>query len=204
MKQWWRCLALGLALTPGLALGEEASYSYLEAGALHHDVDHLGSGNGVALAGSLAFGEHWHGFVSYQDSDRDYVDIRYNRAGIGYRLPLDSGWDLIARLSYESSDYDPLGDGDGYGVEVAVRGALGTIDLEAGVRMRDLDVNSNIVCIAIHPTPPPCAFMNDQQGTDTRGFVNLGWRFNSNWSLVLSGEAGGKGNQVFIGPRWSF
>ena len=113
--------------------------------------------------------------------------------------------DLVARVSYEKADYDRIGDGDGYGVEVGVRAALTpAFEASAGVRHRDVDFDGEIACIAIVPVPPACQFAAEADGSDTAFFVGGQYKFNPQWGIAAEVSFSDADNRVFVGPRISF
>jgi hypothetical protein len=108
-------------------------------------------------------------------------------------------------VSYERADYDFLGDGDGFGVEVGVRAALGpSFEGSAGLRYADIDLDGEVVCVAVVPTPPACQFVADEDGGNTAFFVGGQYKFNPQWGVVAEASFSSNDNRVFLGPRISF
>ncbi len=205
MKRTMIALLTALAVAPMAASAEDLSYTSLEAGYLRSDRDSLDSGNGVALRGSGAITDNLHFFAAYERSDQDLADLVNWRAGIGYNLAVADNVDLVARVGYEGADYDQLADGDGYGVEVGVRAAFGpSFEGSAGVRYADLDLDSDVVCAAIVPTPPACRFVADEDGGNTAFFMGGQYKFNPQWGVVAEASFSSHDNRVFVGPRISF
>lgn len=200
--------ALAAALLAGASATASAgdlSYTWLEAGYARSDRDALDNGNGFGLRGSGAITDSFHFFGGYERTDHDDFDLADWRAGIGYNLAVSDNVDLIARVSYEKADYDLIGDGDGYGVEVGVRAALSpAFEASAGVRHRDIDFDGEIACIAIVPTPPGCVFAADADGSDTAFFVGGQYKFNPQWGIAAEVSFSDADNRVFVGPRISF
>lgn len=200
--------ALIASLLAGTSFGVSAadlSYTFLEAGYLRSDRDAIGSGNGVALRGSGAITDNLHAYAGWERSDQSLADLVNWRAGIGYRIPVSDTVDVVARIGYESADYDRIADGDGYGVEVAVRGAFGrNFEGIAGVRYADLDLDSNTGCVAVVPTPPACRFIGDEDGGNTAFFVGGQYKFNPQWGVVAEASFSSNDNRIFVGPRVSF
>jgi len=205
MKRTTIALLAALAATPMAANADDLSYTWLEAGYLRSDRDSLGSGNGVALRGSGAITDNLHAFAAYERSNQDSADLSNWRIGVGYNLAVSDNIDLVARVGYEKADYDLLGDGNGYGIEVGVRAALGSnFEASAGVRHADLNLDSNTVCVAVVPTPPACRFSADEDGGNTAFFVGGQYKFNPQWGVVAEASFSSNDNRVFVGPRISF
>ena len=205
MKRISIALLAALAATPMAANAGDLSYSYLEAGYVRSDRDALDSGNGFGLRGSGVISDHFHVFGGYERSDQDIADLANWRLGLGYNLAVSDNVDLIARVSYEKADYDFLADGDGYGIEVGVRAALTpNFEASAGVRHADLDIDGKVACIAIAPTPAPCQFAFDEDGTNTAFFVGGQYKFNAQWGVVAEASFSSNDNRIFVGPRVSF
>lgn len=205
MKRITIALLAALAAAPLAANAGDLSYSYLEAGYLRSDRDSIDSGNGFGVRGSGAITDNFHVFGGYERSDQDLADLANWRLGLGYNLAISDNVDLLARVSYENADYDFIGDGNGYGVEVGVRAALSPqFEGTAGVRYANLDLEGNTVCVAVVPTPPACSFLADEDGGNTAFFVGGQYKFNSRWGVVAEASLSSNDNRVFIGPRVSF
>lgn len=200
--------ALAVALLTGTASAASAadlSYTWLEAGYARSDRDALDSGNGFGVRGSGAITDSLHFFGGYERTDHDDFDLADWRAGIGYNLAVSDRVDLVARVAYEKADYDLIGDGDGYGVEVGVRAALApSFEAQAGVRHRDIDFDGELACIAVVPTPPACRFAADADGSDTAFFVGGQYKFDAQWGIAAELSFSDADNRVFLGPRLSF
>jgi Ax21 family sulfation-dependent quorum factor len=199
---------LAAAMLAGASFAASAgdlSYTWLEGGYVRSDRDALDSGNGFGVRGSGAITENLHFFGGYERTDQDDVDLANWRAGVGYNLAVGDDVDLIARVSYERADYDFLGDGDGFGVEVGVRAAFGPAwEASAGLRYADLDLDGEVVCAAVVPTPPACQFVADEDGGNTAFFVGGQYKFNPQWGVVAEASFSSNDNRVFVGPRISF
>lgn len=194
-----------LAGTSFGAIADDLSYTSLEAGYLRSDRDSLDSGNGVALRGSGAITDNLHVYAGYERSDQDIADLVNWRAGIGYKIAVSDNVDVVARVGYEDADYDQLAEGDGYGVEVAVRAAFGTnFEGIAGVRYADLDLDSSVACAAVVPVPPACRFVADEDGGNTAFFVGGQYKFSPQWGVVAEASFASNDNRIFVGPRVSF
>lgn len=187
------------------ATAGDLSYTWLEGGYVRSDRDALGSGNGFGVRGSGAITDTLHFFGGYERSDQDEVDLANWRAGVGYNLAVGDNVDLVGRVSYERADYDFLGDGDGFGVEVGVRAALSpSFEGSAGVRYADIDFDGEVACVAVVPTPPACQFVSDEDGGNTAFFVGGQYKFNPQWGVVAEASFSSNDNRVFVGPRISF
>jgi hypothetical protein len=183
----------------------DLSYTWLEGGYVRSDRDALGSGNGFGVRGSGAITDSLHFYGAYERSDQDEVDLVNWRAGLGYNLEVNDRVDLIGRVSYEGADYDFLGDGNGFGVEVGVRAALNpAFEASAGVRYANLDLEDEVVCVAVVPTPPACQFVADEDGGNTAFFVGGQYKFNPQWGVVAEASFSSHDNRLFVGPRISF
>lgn len=205
MKLHHALAATLLAGASAAASAGDLSYAYLEAGYARSDRDALDNGNGFGVRGSGAITDSFHFFGGYERTDHDDFDLADWRAGIGYNLAVSDNVDLIARVSYEKADYDIIGDGDGYGVEVGVRAALSpAFEASAGVRHRDIDFDGQIACIAVVPTPPGCVFAAEADGSDTAFYVGGQYKFNPQWGIAAEVSFSDADNRVFVGPRISF
>jgi hypothetical protein len=205
MKRTAMALLAALAATPFAANAGDLSYTYLEAGYARSDRDRLDSGDGFGVRGSGAITDSFHFFGGYERTGHDGADLADWRAGLGYHLAVSDHVDLVARVSYEKADYDFIGDGDGYGVEVGVRAAVSpAFEATAGVRHRDIDFDGKVVCVAVVPTPPACRFAADADGSDTAFFVGGQYQFNPRWGVVAEASFSSRDNRVFVGPRISF
>ncbi len=198
-------IAALLAAAPLGAQAGDLSYSTIELGWLRASPDILDSGSGIGVRGTARLTDSWHVYAGWGRTDNDIADLSDTRVGVGYNLAIADDWDVIARVGYEAADYDTLGDADGYGVEIGVRGAIDpAFELAAGVRHRDLDVNGDVVCAAVVPVPAPCAFIIDQDGTSTAFYVGAQWKITDTVGIVADASFGNKGEQFFVGPRLSF
>lgn len=121
--------AATLVLQTGLALGQELSYDYIEARYVDTSIDGNGGGDidgdGFEFGGSVRIADNYHLFGSFQSLDYDFdLDFSALEIGAGYMVPIASGTDLVARLSYINGEVDtPFGDADdsGFGVSVGFR-----------------------------------------------------------------------------------
>lgn len=201
-----RCLLLiAVAAAPLSAPAGDLSYSTIEAGWLRSSPDILDSGDGFALRGMARLADQWHVYAGWGRTDNGLADLSGTRVGVGYNLAVADHWDLVARVGYESADFDTLGDGDGWGVEAGVRGAIDrAFEVAAGVRHRDLDVEGEVVCAAVVPVPRPCAFIADQDGGSTAFYVGGQWKLGDGIGIVADVSFGSKGHEFFVGPRLSF
>lgn len=140
-------LAMVLVLTmPFAADAQEAahaqglSYSYIEVGYAHVDLDDIEVDghsqdvgfNGGFLRGSVELGEFFYlfgGYVSASDDDFGAdIDFDQLQVGVGYRFGLSEHVDLLSEISYLEEEIDISGhdteEEDGYRASVGVRGLL--------------------------------------------------------------------------------
>lgn len=205
MKVHQALAAALLASAASAATAGDLSYTWLEAGYARSDRDVLDSGDGFGVRGSGAITDSFHFFGGYERTGHDDLDLAGWRAGLGYNLAVSDDVDLVARVSYEKADYDFIGDGDGYGVEVGARAAFSpAFEATVGVRHRDIDFDGEVVCVAVVPTPPACQFAADADGSDTAFFVGGQYKFNAQWGIAAEASFSDADNRVFVGPRISF
>lgn len=145
MKRIAATLLLGL---PAVALSQQPfSYTYIEGTLVSSELNDVGpldaSGDGIGIAGSIAFGERFHGFGSFTDEGFDFdLDRTTLQIGAGYAYPLQGGFDLVGRLSYIESDIQRPGpdiNDNGFGIEGGVRGRFTPrSEFDAGIRYVDV------------------------------------------------------------------
>ncbi len=138
MNRTMKMLLAGAALVPGLALADNLSYTYVEAGYQQVDPDGADSADGWALRGSLALADMWHVFTDYNTVDFDGIDADFLRVGGGINYSVSPAVDLIGRLSWARVEVGSQSE-DGYGVTALVRSQIApNFELEGGVEFIDL------------------------------------------------------------------
>ncbi|MGB5345249.1 MAG: hypothetical protein WBN23_03700 [Woeseia sp.] len=143
------CAAIpALLLQTGSTFAEELSYDYIEGAYVSTTIDGNGfgdiDGDGFAFGGSARIADNYHLFGSFQSLDYDSnLDFSALEIGAGYMVPVGTGTDLVARLSYINGEVDtPFGDADdsGFGIAVGFRQIfLPQLQGAAFVRHVDLD-----------------------------------------------------------------
>lgn len=121
--------ALGAVAVLGLAgqtfAAEGFSYNLVEASYVNTDIDGIGDGNGLGLAGSVAILPNFHGFASYSKVDLGGgFDLSLSSLGVGVNWPLNPSLDLVSGLSYERMKIDYLGSESGFGLHAGLRGRV--------------------------------------------------------------------------------
>ena len=130
----WILVLSGLA---SISLASDLSYTVLDFQAVSQSVDAAGiqtpvpsqtvavntdSGEGVAVAGSLAIGERFYALGTFQTSIVDVngvitnplgvtnvtddFDLLNSRVGAGYIFPLGRDFDVVAELTFDSAEFD--------------------------------------------------------------------------------------------------
>jgi len=205
-----RTLLLAMMLLPVTGMAADRSYSYFEGGYLSSNPDGLDSGDGFYARGSGAITENWHLFGGWGGTDHHGSDVTRWNIGLGYNVAIAPSWDLVGRLGYQRLELefpglDTSGNGDGYLLDVGVRGDLGpVVEGWAGVRHQDTDFPEPEICGLFSPPPLDCHIAHDQNGSDTSLYVGGQWKFAESWGLTAELSFGGQGNEVLVGPRLSF
>jgi len=140
MKKQFRGLVVAAAtgvLVGGPAAASDLSYTFMDFQALNATVDAVGlqtpvplqtvgimtdSGDGIAVGGSVAAGDHFYIAASYRSSIidvhavvssplatatvNDDFDLTQTRFALGYLRPLGENLDFVAEASYEAATYD--------------------------------------------------------------------------------------------------
>lgn len=197
-------LAALLAAAPFAATAGNLNYTFVEGGYVRTNIDSIGDGDGVAVAGSAAVGSMFHVFGAYSKQEADEsavnVDLDQFRVGFGVNYSLTDNADLLARVAYEYSDLDSgtralIADAkaDGYSVEAGVRAAFGT-RLEGWAlggygRVEDAKINNVNV---------------DIDDGDFYGRVGVLAKLNPTWGVVAEGTFNDDSQTVFAGLRASF
>lgn len=158
--------------------------SDLELDAGPFDVD----GDGFEIGGSLELAQSVHMFGNFRTLDfGSGVDVSAFEIGGGYAMPLNTGTDLVARLSYIDGEIDTPGGGDfddsGFGFSAGARTMFTSqIEGRAFVNYVDLDESGDEISFEIAGD----YFLNDQ--------IALG----------ASLELGDDVTSWTIGARWFF
>lgn len=141
-------LALFLLALAGAAAAQSPAfrYSFIEASYSEADHDDLDlDGDGLGLAASLALNDNFFVFGGYAGAEvGETADTDGWRAGAGLHLSLSRLMDVVAQLSYQSTEVGIPGGGtvddDGFGVRAGLRvGANEWIELNGGLSYLDLD-----------------------------------------------------------------
>ena len=203
-------LALALAVASFGTLAGELSYTYVEGGYVHADIDGTDDVDGFGLNGSAALGENFHIFGGYSmlegSEDGIDTDVDEMRLGLGYNHAINDRTDFVARAAYERADASVAVpgfgsfdfDSDGYSIEGGFRGLLsmdGTIEGWAMAGFADLDdVEADGINLQI-----------DEEGDDEfYGRVGLQAKFSPTWGVVGEGRFSSDASQYFVGLRASF
>ena len=136
-------------LTSAAAMADGPSYSRIQASYQEVDLDLGGGidadGDGFGLAGSMAIGDSWYGFVDYQTADLEsVVDLTILTIGGGWHTAMTTNTDFFAELGFADGEIDVSGfgseDDSGYSVSVGVRsmvsqqlelyGSIGQVDFD--------------------------------------------------------------------------
>ena len=179
-------IAAALAVA-GSAAAAELDYNYAELRYIDTELFDR-DGDGFEIGGSLELAQSVHIFGSFQTLDfGGGFDRSAFEIGGGYAMPLNTGTDLIARLSYIEGEIDAPGGGDfddsGFGFSAGAR-TMFTPQIEgrAFVNYVDLDESGDEVSFEIAGD----YFLNDQ--------IALG----------ASLELGDDVTSWTIGARWFF
>ena len=147
-------LALVLVMLAGTAAAQinDFRYSFIQASYSKSDYDNLGiDGDGLGVSASFELTDNFHIFGGYAGADiESNADSDGWNAGVGLNVPLGRQMDVVARLSYQSTEIDVpvLGtvEDDGFGLGVGVRvGANESIELNLGLTYIDLDSGNETV-----------------------------------------------------------
>lgn len=206
-------LALALAAAPFAANAGSHSYTYLEGGyaqlnqelpqvdGIH--IDDVKAG-GFFVGGSVALGEsQFHVFGSYRKGDDDVgvsapiigdlgsagIDMDQGILGFGYHQSLNQRTDLVADLSYLSTNIDVKDDGEGgqdgddFRVAVGVRHWIANdVEIWGKGNYTDGDVYDGAFSATL----------------------GLQYRMTPVWGVVGEAEFGDEFSQVTVGVRASF
>ena len=142
-----RMVVFLLFALPGVAAGQEFSYTYVQGSVLSSELNDVGpldaDGDGIRVAGSVSILPRFHVFGSYQDEGFDFdLDRTTLQIGAGYRYALQQDFDLVGRLSYVEADVERPGPdltNDGFEIEGGIRGRFtARAEFDAGIRYMDL------------------------------------------------------------------
>jgi hypothetical protein len=205
-------LALALAAAPFAAFADGHSYTYLEAGYAQLDQELPGAegfkiedieAGGFFLAGSAALSPSLHVFGAYRGGDDDVgvsapmvgeigrasVDMSQAVLGLGYHHGLNARTDLVAELSWLSTEIDVKGDEES--------GQDGD-DVRAAVGVRHLIADNVEVWIKGNYTDGDV-----YDGAFSASF-GLQYKLTPTWGLVGEAEGGGDTSMFAVGVRASF
>lgn len=144
--------AIGALLAAPAFAADNFSYNILEFGLVGSQVDDQSGdldteGGGLSLAASVEFTPNIFGFLTLSGVTQDFkyydesFDIGRGGIGVGFNLPLARNIDLVSGISLEGlrmeTDVDTFS-GDGYGLQVGLRGGGGRIEWHAGIKYVDL------------------------------------------------------------------
>jgi hypothetical protein len=186
-------VALGMAASlalAGNAAAAELDYNYAELRYIETELD-AGpfdvDGDGFEIGGSLELAQSVHIFGNFRTLDFDAgIDASAFEVGGGYAMPLNTGADLVARLSYIDGEIDTQGgdaDDSGFGFSAGARKMFAPrVEGRAFVNYVDLDESGDEVSFEIAGD----YFVNDQ--------VALG----------ASLELGDDVTSWTVGARWFF
>lgn len=147
---------MSLALVGGAAAAE-LDYNYAELRYIDTELDAGLSdvdGDGFEIGGSLELTPSVHLFGNFQTLDFGAgIDLSAFEVGGGYAMPLNTGTDLVARLSYIDGEVDlPGGDADdsGFGFSAGARRMFTSrVEGRAFVNYVDLDESGDEVSFEI-------------------------------------------------------
>jgi hypothetical protein len=131
----------------GPAFAEDGlSYSYLEGGYVHSEIDDLDiNGNGFGIRGSYGFTKNFHGYAAYvnQDYDFDITTDQYE-FGAGVNFALSPKLDVVGTVGYVGVKLDAPGissiDDSGIGIGGELRGRVNeALELHGGVSYVNLN-----------------------------------------------------------------
>jgi hypothetical protein len=140
------------ALSPTLALADQPSYNYVDAGYLRLDLDDISlDPTGYFVRGSIEAGENWFFKAGYgtADDSSSFVDVEadeYN-VGVGYKKALGENSSFHIALDYINAEAEAKNnfggkasaDENGYGVTLGVRGMVSeSFELNGGIGYADV------------------------------------------------------------------
>ncbi|HZD53227.1 MAG TPA: outer membrane beta-barrel protein [Woeseiaceae bacterium] len=186
----WRFM-LCVALIPlsEAALAEDFDYSFVQASYGQIDFDDLDvDGDALGISGSFAINDSFHIFGGYETGDLDFgIDVNTFEAGLGFNTPLTDTVDLVAGLSYITTEVEVSGfgsaDDDGYGLDAGLRAMVSpVVELNGGISYVDFG----------------------DGGDDTAFGAGFRYYFSDAFSVGLSGSWGDDTSTYGVGGRYSF
>jgi len=205
-------LALALAAAPVAAFAGGHSYTYIEAGYVQLDqelpappgfeIDDIEAG-GFYLAGSAEIAPSIHVFGAYRDGDDDVgisvplggevasarVDMSQSVLGVGWHHELRERTDLVAELSWLSTEIDVKNDEEG---------AVDGDDVRLAVGVRYLIANNVEVWVKGNYTD------GDLYEGAFSASAGVQYKLTRTWGLVAEAEGGGDTAMFGVGVRASF
>jgi hypothetical protein len=197
--------AIATLAVAGPALADNFSYNILELGLVGATVDDQGGdldteGGGLSLGASVEFTPNIYGFLNLSGVTHDLkyydesFDIGQGGLGIGFNLPLASSLDLVSGVSLQSlrmeTDFDTFS-GNGYGLNVGLRGGGGRLEWNVGLEYIDIDFD----------LPDDEAF----SASDT--MFKAGFRYKFTRLFALGLDVAGNGDdetRALVAFRWNF
>jgi hypothetical protein len=205
-------LALALAAAPFAASADGHSYTYVEGGyaQLNQElpqvegfhIDDVGAG-GFFVGGSAELGDTFHLFGSYRKGDDDVgvsaplvghlgdagIDMSQGIVGLGYHHGLSQRTDLLAEVSYLSTEIDVEDDGEG---------SMDGDDFRVAVGVRHLIANNVDIWAKGNFTD------GDVYDSAFSATLGLQYHLTPMWGIVGEAELGSEFSQVPVGMRASF
>lgn len=177
-------------LFAGSAMAAELDYNYGELRYVDTELDTGGidaDGDGFEIGGSLELARSVHIFGNFQTLDfGSGVDVSAFEVGGGYSVPLNSGADLVARLSYIDGEIDAGAfdaDDSGFGFQAGFRNMfLPQVEGRAFINYVDLD----------------------ESGSETSFELAGDYFLNDEIALGASLELGDDVTTWTLGARWYF
>ncbi|CAN5205220.1 hypothetical protein BH24PSE2_BH24PSE2_09270 [soil metagenome] len=181
-------------LLPGITLGQELSYDWVELRYVDTEIEAASpfgnrdvDGDGFAVAGSLSLTEAFQLIGSYRDLAFDFdVDATAFTIGVGYRYPVARETDLVASLAYVSGEVDTVfgdADDDGFELSAGLRSFVhDRVEVEGGVAYVDLD----------------------ESGDDTSIFGTGRYWFNDEFAVGAGLAFGNDATTLTVSGRYSF
>jgi hypothetical protein len=177
-----------LLLAGSYASAQGISYSYLELGYQRVSLDDGPDGDGLGIASSFAFTDHWYGFANYRNADFNFGnDLGQLAVGAGYHVPLSANTDFFGELAYvdvtaSANGFGSIGD-NGIGATIGARGMLTPkFELQGTLSYVDLGGGSDGTSIGV------------------AGWYSFGGKFAAGVTADFEDDA----NSLGLGVRWYF